>query len=307
MTGLLLALAVALPIAVPGERVTVRAEAGLDRLAHHLAEEAPRDLVRIEADLAGLPRAERVEVRLVKHMEDIAAAAPEGRGAPEWAVGTAYPADGVVVVAVRSRDGDFLDVDRTLAHELAHMALDRAVGPGTVPRWLTEGFAYLHSSDFSLARAATMMGAVIGGRLVPLWQLEQSFPAREDEAALAYAESFDFVTFLARRGRWSDDRDDGDPSAFRAFLAELARGASLDAAGRVAFGRRLFELEAEWLETARARYLLYPVGLGGAALWAFAALLLVLGWLRRRRQARRTLTRWAAEEAGERDGHDDLV
>ena len=35
--------------------------------------------------------------------------------------------------------------------------------PPDVPRWLTEGFAYLHSSDFSWARATTLMGAVICG------------------------------------------------------------------------------------------------------------------------------------------------
>lgn len=293
-------LALTLPVVIAGERVTIRAEAGLEKQAQHLADEASTDLRRIEADLDGLAHADNVEVRLVRHMEDIAAAAPTGRGAPEWAVGTAYPEEGVVVVALRLRNGDIADVDRTLAHELAHIALGRAIGNEHTPRWLTEGFAYLHSSDFSFERAATLTGAVIGHKIVPLAQLDEQFPEREDEAALAYAQSYDLVAFLARRGRWSDDRDDGDRSAFRAFLVELARGATPDGASRTAFGRRLVDVEAEWLESVRTRYLLYPIGLGGVLFWMTGALLLVLGWWRRRRLARRTLERWAVEEEAAR-------
>jgi len=278
--------ALQLSAVVPGERVTVRAEPGLERQAARVAKLAAADLADDEADVPDLPRLDRVEVRLVKHAADIAAAAPEGLGAPDWAVGTAYPEHGVVVVAARARNGDLLDVERTLAHELAHMVLDHALGGANVPRWLTEGFAYLHSSDFSLARAATLTGAVIGGHVQPLWKLENAFPAREDEAALAYAESYDFVAFLAQRGRWG----------FRDFLAELAHGSGLDAASRHALGRRFVDVEAEWLESLRSRYLWTFVGLGGAAVWVLGAVLLVLGWLRRRRQKRRKLEEWAIEE-----------
>jgi hypothetical protein len=257
--------------------VAVHAEPGLERQAGHVAELAARALDAIEADLEGLPRLARVEVRLVKHAEDIP-------GAPAWAVGTADPRAGVVFVAARSRDGDLVDIDRTLAHELAHMALERAVGP--VPRWLTEGFAYLHAPEVSLARAATLTGAVIARRVVPLERLDETFPAREDAAALAYAEAYDFVAFLAGRGRWP----------FHNFLAELARGSSLDGAARAAFGRRFVDLEAEWLASVRERYLFYPFALGGASLWAGGAVLLVLGWRRRRRQARAILAQWERDE-----------
>jgi hypothetical protein len=291
------AAALELPIVSSEGRVTVRAEAGLERLARRLQAQAPRDLARLEADLDGLPRLGAVEVRAVKRMEDVGRAAPAGIGAPAWAAGTAYPGYGVVVVAARGRSGELLDPERTLTHELAHLALDRALGGGTrVPRWLTEGFAYLHSSDVSLARYATLVGAVIGGKLHPLWKLDSVFPEREDEASLAYAQSYDFVAYLARRGRWSDERDDGDRSAFRHFLGELAAGAALDEAARTAFGRRLVDLEAEWLESLRSRYFLYPLAFGGSLVWTMGAILLVMGWRRRRRQGRRTLARWTSEE-----------
>jgi len=297
--ALLALLLTGLPVAAEGPRVTVRAEAGLAPQARRLAARAERDLARIEGDLDGLPRVDRVEVRLVKHMEDVAAAAPAGRGAPVWAAGTAYPDAGVVVVAARGRRGELLDVEQTLSHELAHVALARALGPGRVPRWLTEGFAYLHSSDFSWGRAQTLMGAVMGRRLIPLGALDAAFPAAEDAAALAYAESYDFVAFLARRGRWQDERDDGSRAAFQQLLAELATGVPLEQAARDAFGRGLLDLEREWADDLRTRYLWYPIGLGATLLWVGAALLLVLGWARRRRQRRRILAQWARDEGPE--------
>jgi hypothetical protein len=289
--------AIELGVTIEGPRVTVRAEVGLERQAREAAAEAPKHLAEIEADLDGLPRVQHVEVRLVKHAEDIADAAPPGRGAPEWAVGTAYPDAGVVVVAARGRGGELLDMDRTLSHELAHMALDKTFGENPVPRWLTEGFAYLHSSDFSLARAATLTGAVIGRKLVPLWQLEHAFPAREDEAALAYAESYDFVAWAASH----------DPWGYRRFLAVLSTGVTLDEASRQSFGRRWVDIQDEWLASLRDRYLWTFVGAGAALLWVFGAVLLVLGWWRRRKQARATLRRWELEEAMEDAPPHDLM
>ncbi len=285
-----------LSITAEGQRVIVRAEAGLEKLAAKSATSASESLRRIETDLADLPRVDRVEVRLVKHARDLAAHAPAGRGAPEWAVGTAYPDSGVVLVAAIGRNGELLDAPRTLTHELAHMALDKALG-GTVPRWLTEGFAYLHSSDFSWERAATLSGAVIGRRLVRLRELEGAFPARESAVALAYAESYDFASFLAQRGRWPDSRDDGSRVAFQQFLAELARGRGMDAALTSAFGRTLDQLEQEWSQSLEDRYFWIPVGLGGATLWTGAALLLFLGYLRRKRQMKRRLGVWEIQEA----------
>jgi hypothetical protein len=287
----------ALPVTVEGERVTIHAEAGLEAQAAKLAPAADRDLARIESDLAGLPHVEHVEVRLVKHQQDLDAAAPADRGAPSWAAGTAYPDLGVVLVAARGADGDLFDMPRTLAHELAHMALDRALGEGRVPRWLTEGFAYLYSSDASWGRAQTLFGAMVRNKVIPIAALEDAFPREEREVQLAYAESYDFVAFLARRGRWQDHEDDGDRSAFDAFLTEIAHGKTLDAAAMTAYGRTIAQLEGEWYDTLRTRYLWYPLSALAGFIWVLGGALLTIGWLRRRRQKRKRLAEMAIEEA----------
>ncbi len=278
-------------------RVSFRAEPGLEATAARLAPGAERALALIEADLEGLPRVEHVEVRLVKHAERLSTVAPPGRSAPPWAAGVAWPDTGIVAVAARTPDGNLIDMESTLAHELAHMAIERALGTGRVPRWLHEGFAYQHSSEFTMERAQTLAMAAFRGAIVPIQALDSSFPARHDGVSLAYAQSYDFVGFLTERGRWPDADDNGDRWPFRHFLAEIAAGKSVDGAAQVAFGRTIVELETEWYESVRSRYMWYPIAALGGTFWVFLALLAVIGWRRRTRQKRARLAEMATEEA----------
>ena len=287
------AAAVNLPVSVRGEGVIVRAERGLDSLAADIAERAPRTLAAIAADLDGLPRPALVEIRVVVDTSEIAAVAPHPN-IPEWAVGVAFARQGIVIVAVR-RGGEMLDVLDTVDHELAHMALGAALG-GRAPRWLDEGFAYVHSSDWSFARFRTLVGMAWSGNTIPLSELSRSFPAAEQSAHRAYAQSYDFVAFLAKRGRYPDPDDDGDRYPFRQFLAEVASGKSTSEAALEAFGTRLSDLYDEWRRQLRSRYLMVPAELFGLGVWCFGALLLIIAYIRRRVQNRATLARWDEED-----------
>jgi len=291
-----------LPIAVSRGDVMVRAEEGMRGLAESVANDAASALADIHQDLRDLDVPRTVEIRLVKRAEDLARAAPPGRGAPPWAIGVAYPDAGVVVVAYR-RGPMPADVRSTVRHELAHLALGAALG-SRAPRWLHEGFAYLHSSDFSLDRARTLTGMAWSGDVIPLAELDDSFPAAEMAAERAYAESYDFISFLARRGRSAETDDDGNRWPFRRFLALVAGGTPIDEAARKAFTADLAHLFAEWQETLRQRYLMLPAGLLGVLVWILAAVLLILAWLRKRRLNRETLARWQAEEEPEPVGPD---
>jgi len=285
---------ISLPIEVVRGGVTVRAEPGMERLAGQVAKEAAPALQAIAEDLRGLPIVTAVEIRLVKRAEDLSRAAPGGRRVPEWAIGVAFPDEGVVVVAYRNGPMP-ADVGSVVTHELAHMALGAALGD-RAPRWLHEGFAYLHSSDFSLDRTRTLTGMAWSGDVIPLADLDRSFPAQEIAAARAYAQSYDLVSYLARRGRSAGPDDDGNRWPFRRFLAAIAAGVPIDDAAVEAYSADLRTLFDEWRESLRQRYLMLPAGLFGMLIWVFAAVLLVLGFLRKRRLGRRTLARWAEEE-----------
>ncbi len=283
-----------LPIRVERPGLLVRAEAGMQGLAHDVANAAPGFLKEISSDLPNLDVPPHIEIRLVHRSSSLPDVAPPGHGAPSWAAGVAYSRFGVVSVAHASGT-ELNDVLSVTAHELSHLALGAALH-GRAPRWLNEGFAYLHSSDWSVARTQVLTGLAWSGNTIPLASLDSSFPAAEIEVHKAYAQSYDFVAFLARRGRYIDKEDEGDRWPFRSFLSHIAAGRTLDDAARKAYGTTLHGLYGEWHEDLRGRYMLIPASLFGLFVWSFAAFLLVLAYWKKSRNAKRVLARWEAEE-----------
>ncbi len=284
------------PMAAEG-RVTVLAEPGLESTAQSLAESAEAALSAISADLVDLPMPKRIEVRLVRDSADLASVAPAGRGAPPWAIGVAYPDLGIISVAMR-RGANMVNADSTLKHELAHIALGVAIGK-KAPHWLHEGFAYQHAGEWSWDRMETLAGMAWFGGIVPLDELDRTFPAEELPAHRAYAQSYDFVGYLSRRGRYEDKADDGDRWPFRRFLTIVGQTGDLDAAAKTAFGRPMRELFEEWREDLTSRYMLAPLGLLGLAIWILCALLLVVAWIRKKRNNKKRITKWGEEEQRE--------
>ena len=281
-----------------GVQIDVRCEAGLEATARELAAGAEVALARIGGDLAELPQPRLIHVQIVHDAASLAAVAPAGRGAPPYAIGVAYPDLGVVSIAL-ARNGQPTDAVATLRHELAHIALGAALGE-RVPRWLHEGFANQHAGEWSWDRVETLAGMAWFGSIVPIDELDRSFPAEELPADRAYAESYDFVGYLSRRGRYEDGSDEGDRWPFRHFLGALGHGADLDAAAITGFGKPLHALFDEWRDSLAKRYLFAPIGLIGLALWIGCAGLLALAWWRRRRINRARLAQWDQDEAYER-------
>jgi len=277
-----------------GGRVEVRYEPGLEATARVLQAGAEDTLARISADLVELPVPRAVRVQLVRDTSELPAVAPDGRGAPSWAIGVAYPDLGIISVATR-RGGQIVDPLATLRHELAHVALGAALGP-RAPHWLHEGFAYQHAGEWAWDRTETLAGMSWFGGIIPLDELDASFPAEELPANRAYAESYDFVGYLSRRGRWEDTADDGDRWPFRRFLTMVGQGVALDTAAMRAYGKPLHELFDEWRSDVSRRYLMAPIALFGLAIWVLCALLLMLAWWRKRRHNRRRLGEWEREE-----------
>ena len=284
-----------LPLPLPPHgRIAVRYEPGLGETARELSSAAEGELREIAADLVDLPVPHAITIQIVRDAASLAAVAPAGHGAPPWAVGVAYPDVETVSVALR-RGPQIIDAKSTLRHELAHLALGAAVGE-RAPRWLHEGFAYQHAGEWSWDRMETLAGMTWFGGMIPLDELEHGFPAEELPASHAYAEAYDFVGYLSRRGRFEDGSDAGNRWPFRKLLTELGKGTDINTAALHAFGKPLHALFDEWSSDLSKRYLLAPVGLIGLAVWVLCALLLALGWWRRRRHNRRRLAQWEVED-----------
>lgn len=290
--------------AIPVQVIEVPPEAQMTVIAAHgaaaaaardLAEGMQADRAELEKLLGGLDAGD-IEVRLAFGREEFAALQPRGRRAPGWAAGVAWPHLGLVVVDVRAsnRGGD---VRAVLRHELAHVALGRLI-QGQVPRWFTEGFAQLYAGEWTLSRSATLARAVSFDALIPVQDIERSWPRLPTDVDLAYAQSVSLVSHLATRG---------DRGGLQRLIYRLGQGEEFHQAFSGAMSQPLVVVELEWKEVLRDRYGWLPVITDTNLVLGLGGFILTIGaWRARRRRKRRM----AAMEDGphldvEQDGSDE--
>lgn len=239
----------------------------------------------------GFPVLTEVRVEIARTPGEMATFAPSGAPYPEYAAGVAYSELGLVLLSLTPiHAGQEQDLGEVFRHELAHVALHDALNGQTVPRWFNEGFAVFASGESSFTRMKTLSMATVGGSLIPLRELERTFPDDETKAQVAYAEAVDVLRFLVRRE---------DAHRFRTLVSELREGKTLDQAVLDAYAVDLATLELEWRDDASRRYTFMPLLLSGTFFWVIALALAVWAWRRRKRRDKVTLQRWAREEAVE--------
>lgn len=232
-----------------------------------------------------------LDLRIAVNPEDMQALAPLGARLPAYATGVAFPEQGIILISLTEPESWLrTDADRVLVHELAHVALHQAAGGKPVPRWLSEGVAIQKAGEHSLARIRVLWSGTLRGRLIPLSRLSESFPSREGEVNLAYAQAADLVGYLLS-GEQGEKR-------FRMLVGAVRSGEEFERAFAASYGMPLSLVEQHWRAGLVQRFGRWPSILSGlTVVWAAAALLLVVGYVRVRRKARQTLKRWEIEEA----------
>lgn len=239
----------------------------------------------------GKPVLSRVEVRVVHDAAEMARLAPPESPPPKYAVGVAYSSLKLVLVSlVDPKSFEGTDLTEVLAHELAHVALEDAVGGHHVPRWFNEGLAIHLSGELAVARLQTLSQASLSGSLLPLADIDRRFPDDPHDVNVAYAQSADFVRFLLR---------DQDAERFRSVIDRVSRGDTFDRAVADSYGTPLRNLEFQWREDLSHRFSIWPALLGGSAVWVLSMGVLVAAYVKRRRRTKATLAQWAIQEAEE--------
>jgi len=264
-----------------GEGVSARALSELRALL-------PAARAEVEARLGAAAPAARVSLHVSAARMRAAAEAEQGWAPPEWANGLAYPQ----ARAIYLHEAPPAELRRTLAHELAHLAVG-ALSPGgargAVPLWLNEGLAVAASERVSWERMWSLSGSAAVGGLLSFGELAASFPASGGRAEVAYAQSAHFVSYLGEtRGR----------GALLGFTRAAARGEGLEEAARAHLGAPLSALEREWRAALEGGGLGWALALtrDDSLLGGGALLLLAAGLLALRRRARAAGA--AAEPAG---------
>jgi hypothetical protein len=180
------------------------------------------------------------------------------------------------------------NLDEVFRHELAHVALEDAVGSHHVPRWFNEGLAIHEAGERSWARTKALWDATLSRTLLPLTDLDRGFPNDRYQVNVAYAEAADFVRFLLR---------DADRVRFGSLIERVRGGTPFDRALADAYGTDLRKLEYQWREENGKRFGVMPILTGGSLLWVLVGVLMGIGWWRRRKAAKAKLAQWEREEA----------
>ncbi len=231
-------------------------------------------------------------IRVGRDPDEMRALAPVGAPPPRYASGVAYAHRGLILLTLTAPDTWVRpDLDRVFVHELSHIALRRAVRGHALPRWFVEGVAIHQSGEMGFERLKTLWNGYLSDAIIPLAQVDGSFPERSTEVSLAYAQSSDVITFL--RG------DRADTRRFRVLIEELGQGDSFDDALSQAYALTVGQLERDWLEDLGGRVRTLPMLVGGGTFWALSALLLVAAWWRRRRRHRRRMREMGEQESAE--------
>ncbi|MDP9001260.1 MAG: peptidase MA family metallohydrolase [Myxococcota bacterium] len=268
--------------------LTIEFPASVRDRVEALARDAEEYRVRLSAEF-GQGVLDQALVRMARNPEQMAELAPEGAPPPAYAAGVAYPSAHLALLALQAPGTwEAPDLVELLRHELAHLALSDAVAGHHVPRWFDEGLAIYESGELPWARRLALADASLGRRLLPLADLDRGFPIDRYEVNVAYAESADFVSFLQR---------DVDRARFGSLVERVRAGTQFDRALEDAYGTDLRKLEYEWREEVSRRFGLVPALTGGGLLWVLIVVLAIAAWVKRRRQAKAKLARWAREEA----------
>lgn len=182
---------------VQGDGVRVRYAPGLEGAARETAEQCPG----VKADLEktfGWSLPVTPTVYLAEDREAF------GRMAGNThVVAVAWTARNRILMDWTRVNRDPFTLSETLKHEVCHLLLHHHIREEHLPRWLDEGLCQWVSDGLTELTFRTsedaLQQAVLTGRVFGLAELSETFPARPEEMALAYAEGKSVVAYIIRR------------------------------------------------------------------------------------------------------------
>lgn len=270
--------------ALSGEGITVEYRRGDALYASRV-----RSIYRVRgpeiAGSMGLPGLAPLRVVIAPSDEEFAHEV--SAGVPDWGVGCALPARGLIVLK-SPRIVDYpLQMEAVVVHEMAHVATGRVLGRVEVPQWFDEGVAMAVAGEWRLDESPSLASAAAASELIPLSALERGFPNRTDAAALAYAESFQAVQFLM---------EETGIAAPGTLVRMIATEGDFDRTLNAIYGTTREQFEVDLFDFLGRRFRPGLILSGGRLLFSVATGLFLIAVAVRLRRSRRRMREWEDEE-----------
>ena len=210
-----------------------------------------------------------------------------GGAIPHWGEAAADPVEWrIFLKSPRASAGQELD-RQTLKHELVHLTLAELAGSRQLPRWFNEGAAILLAGETRHVDPTAISRAMATNSLVTFDEIEALLSFPNEQAALAYSESYHAVKFLVRRH---------GALALKKYAEALPSHADARSAFRAAFGEDSWDFEIAYFDHLRQSfrwYLLWDESL----LWGGLILVLAIaGYIATRWRNKKKMQEWEQEE-----------
>ncbi len=184
----------------------------------------------------------------------------------------------------------FANAEQVMAHEMVHVFIARRLHGNTarIPLWMHEGLAQYLSDDWGDAELELLREAASTGAILPLDSIGARFPEDQRGRAIAYAQSYSLVKYIADRYTSESLQD---------ILTEVKRGMRFETACFNSLGTEPDDLEREW---RRALWETHGIQrwftLGTAVVSAAMALFAILAFRSRILQKRRKILEFEEEQ-----------
>lgn len=250
-----------------------------EKVAEEVLEFAEEGLERISKSLGFRPR-EKTTIYLCSTQKQFRQLTRGG--VPDWGIGCALPKSGTIVLKSPRAARRNLDLKTIVSHEISHILLGKALGGIRPPRWFDEGLAIHQSKEWRLGDGLTLAWASLSNSIIPLSQLENSFPTEERRANLAYTEGFSAVSFMVTNY--------GEESLME-LISCLGKTGDMDRAFGESLGLGYSEFESSWLQWVKRTYNLPYLFSTTPLFWGGVAVLLLLIFLVKRSITKRRLAK----------------
>ncbi len=208
---------------------------GTEDSAKNLLEAAQKALERLEEEV-GIEFQGPVNIYVYASRGDMREAIPSRSQTFDEAtvtLGMVLSEDTVVVL------GTDPNLDKTIAHELSHLVVGKAVESplsSPLPRWLDEGLAMYAEGELPARNALALEKALKEEKLISVRSLS-GYVGEPEKVDLFYAEAYSLVEFLLK---------EYGKEKMRKFLAEFANGSTQEEALNKVYGLTLDELDTKW-------------------------------------------------------------
>jgi hypothetical protein len=172
-----------------------------------------------------------------------------------WEGGISAPDAGIILLAAAPGAEGRSTLAALIPHEMTHVLLGEKwrSAYSALPLWLVEGTAAGNEMEPRPEADRALREAVDAGSTIPIRALCAVFPAEEQAALLAYAESKSFVAYIS---------ETYGLSAIRNAFAAYAGGADCSRGMEDSTGNGLEKLESDWMNTLDGKTSWLPASWG---------------------------------------------